>query len=89
MEDGIETYKTSIFSTSEDLNSNWELKKYIYIYSEKYGSGNIMIIDDIKKAIEFSKKKRNEKIDIFIKDKKGFYTTTNEYFENGIKCKDV
>jgi len=40
MEDGIETYKTSIFNTNEYLNQSWDLKKYIYIYSEKYGSGN-------------------------------------------------
>jgi len=47
-----------------------------------------MIIDDEKKAIEFSKTKTSARIDIFIKDLKGFYTTTNEYFTNGIKYSD-
>jgi hypothetical protein len=83
MEDGIETYRVSIFN---NFNTNKEKvkideKEFIYIYTPEYG--DIVIIHNKKKAIEYSKE-MNCKISIFEKEIKCFYKPTNEFYLNGV-----
>jgi len=80
MEDGIEMYKPTLFDTKQQSP---ELK-YIYIYNKKFGSGEYKIFDEEDKAIQFSKE-NNCKVEILVKEVKGFYTLTKEYFKAGIK----
>jgi hypothetical protein len=81
MEDGIEMHQSTLF----DIPYKQELNKYIYIYNKKFGSGEYKIFDEEDKAIQFSKE-NNCKVEILIKEVKGFYTPIKVYFKDGIKC---
>jgi hypothetical protein len=84
MEDGIEMHQSTLFDTKQQTLYKQELNKYIYIYNKKFGSGEYKIFDEEDKAIQFSKE-NNCKVEILIKEVKGFYTPIKVYFKDGIK----
>jgi hypothetical protein len=85
MEDGIETYRVNIFNmyNKEKLEKKKDL---IYVYTPDYG--NVIIIHNKKKAIEYSKE-ASCKICIFEKEIKSFYKPTNEFYLNGIHYNEI
>jgi len=84
MEDGIEMHQSTLFDTKQQTLYKQEQNKYIYIYNKKFGSGEYKIFYEEDKAIQFSKE-NNCKVEILIKEVKGFYTPIKLYFKDGIK----
>lgn len=77
MEDGIER---SIVNYSEEKEKERE-NKYVYIFLQS--NGNYIIFFDNDKAIEYSRK-NSCRVEIFIESESSVYTSTKNYYENGV-----
>ena len=75
MEDGIER---SIVNYSEEKERE---NKYVYIFLQS--NGNYIIFFDNDKAIEYSRK-NSCRVEIFIESESSVYTSTKNYYENGV-----
>jgi len=75
MEDGIER---SIVNYSEEESKR---EKYVYIFLQS--NGNYIIFFDKDKAIEYSRK-NSCRVEIFIESESSVYTSTKNYYENGV-----
>jgi hypothetical protein len=76
MEDGIERSTVNYEEEKEK-----EKEKYVYIFLPS--NGNYIIFFDKDKAIDYSRK-NSCRVEIFIESESSVYTSTKNYYENGV-----
>ena len=79
MEDGIE--RSIVNYEKKEKEKEKEKEKYVYIFLPS--NGNYIIFFDNDKAIEYSRK-NSCRVEIFIESESSVYTSTKNYYENGV-----
>jgi hypothetical protein len=80
MEDGIE--RSIVNYEKKEKEKEKEKEKYVYIFLQSNGNNYIIFFDN-DKAIEYSRK-NSCRVEIFIESESSVYTSTKNYYENGV-----
>ena len=83
MEDGIESSMFTLYEFDSIIAKKKELDGCSCLYTYKQHNGEIIIIANKDKAIEYSKD-NNCFVEIFTEKEKEVYITTNCFYKNGI-----